>query len=207
MNETILLYIVGMKITCFLFLLIVFLGAGITRSWGDGVSAVGPQDTKIEGAIKYSVIGTYRAEFNKFKGRIALDDNWQKVKSVYLEIEVRSIHSNCRWCDKFARSRRLLNALRYPKIIFKGDRIVQHDKAYKVTGILEMHGIKRRLTFPFSVQVLTDQKTKHKVLILTGNWSINRKDFNIVWNKLLDHGGVLVGDNFTVNWGIKAALL
>jgi len=206
-NESILLYIVNMKNTYILFWFVFFLGAGIVGSYGDEVIAVGPQDTKIEGSIKYSVIGRYRAEFNNFKGRVILDDHLQKVESVYLEIEVRSIHSNCLWCDKFARSRRLLNALRYPKIIFKSEGIIRDNKAYRVTGILDMHGIKRRMTFPFSVKVMTDQRTKHKILNLTGNWSINRKNFNIVWNKFLDRGGVLVGDNFTVNWRIKAILL
>ena len=46
--------------------------------------------------------------------------------------------------------------------------------------------------------------SKRKLLIVKGSWQFNRKDFNIIWNHLLDRGGVLVGDYVTVDWGIRA---
>ena len=62
------------------------------------------------------------------------------------------------------------------------------------------------MTFSFKVEMYIDHKTKQKILDLNGSWTINRKDFNIIWNKLLDHGGIIVGDHFTVDWGIKAGI-
>ncbi len=67
-----------------------------------------------------------------------------------------------------------------------------------------MHGIKRRMIFPFKVKMMVDRDTHWKLFDLQGRWNINRKDFNIIWNKYLDRGGVLVSDIFTVNWGIRA---
>lgn len=181
----------------------VLLGMGISRSYAEVIVPFNPSSTKIIGSIPYSVIGRYIAHFNNFKGRITLDEDLERVRSVYLEIEADSIESNCPWCDKIARSRRLLNTARYPKVIFKSEMITQDKCGYKVRGILRMHGIKRRLTFPFKAEIIIDQKTKRTILDLNGSWSINRKDFNIDWNRYLDRGGVLVGDHFTVNWGIK----
>ncbi len=184
------------------FILIAFLGMG--RAYAGETITLGPQGTKIEGSIKYTVIGTYTARFNSFTGRITLGKRSQGVRSVYLEIEAGSIRSNHPWYDKIARSRRLLYARRYPKIIFKSDKIVHDEGGYKIKGILEMHGIKRRMTFPFNIEITIDQKTKRKQLVLKGHWNINRKVFNIIWNRYLDHGGVLVSDIFTVNWEIRA---
>jgi polyisoprenoid-binding protein YceI len=181
----------------------VLLATSTGQSYAGGIVTFGPHETQIEGSIKYSVIGRYVAHFNSFKGRINLDVKSQRIQSVYLDIEAGSIQSNHPWCDKIARSRRLLYTARYPKIIFKSDEIIQDESGYKVKGVLEMRGIKRRLIFPFKVEILIDQKAKRKLLDLKGNWNINRKDFNIIWNKYLDHGGVLVSDIFTVNWGIK----
>ena len=70
---------------------------------------------------------------------------------------------------------------------------MQDASGYKVQGVLEMHGVKRRMIFPF----------KREGLDIKGSWNINRKDFNIIWSKTLDHGGVLVGDIFTVDWGLR----
>lgn len=187
----------------FLVFLTILFGMAAGQSYAGEVVTFGPHETAIEGSIRYSVIGQYTAHFNDFKGRVALDERSGRVLSVYLEIEAGSIKSNHPWCDKLARSRRSLNTARYPKIIFKSDKIIKDESGYKVKGVLEMHGIKRKMIFPFESGVITDQNTGRRLLDLRGSWNINRKDFNIIWNKYLDHGGVLVSDIFTVNWGIK----
>jgi len=186
-----------------LVLLIVF-GACLSSSYAEGIITFGPKQTTMIGSIPYTVIGKYIAQFGAFKGRITLDDGSLRVRSVDLEIEVKSIKSNCPWCDRAARSRRLLNAARFPRITFKSEEILRSEGGYKVKGVLEMHGIKRRMIFPFYVRIIVDQRSRHRSLDLKGSWSINRKDFDIVWNRYLDRGGVLVGDYFTVDWGIRA---
>jgi polyisoprenoid-binding protein YceI len=188
------------------FAFIVFFGMGTVQSFAQGIVTFGPRETEIDGSIPYSVIGFYKARFNVFKGRITLDEKLQRIQSVYLEIEAGSIQSNFSWCDRIARSRRLLSTAKYPKIIFKSDKITQDDSGYKVEGVLEMHGIKRRMTFPFSGKIIHDRENKWKQLDLKGRWIINRKDFNIIWSKLLDRGGIVVGDHLTVDWGIKVYL-
>jgi len=170
----------------------IFLGMGELRSYAGEVIAFGPQDARIEGSIKYSLIGRYVAHFDHFKGRIVLGDGARRIESVDLEIEAGSVRSNHPWCDRLARSRKLLNTALYPKIIFKSDRIIRDGNNYEVKGVLEMHGIKRKMSFPFHVERA----------VIKGRWNINRKDFNIIWNKYLDQGGVLVSDIFTVDWSI-----
>jgi len=182
----------------------VLLGMGAGRSSANEIVTFGPRETKIEGSIQYTLIGKYVARFNSFKGRVVLDERSQRVRSVYLDIDAGSIQSNHPRCDRIARSRRLLDTARYPKIVFKSDEIIQDESGYQVKGVLEMHGIKRRMIFPFKVEIIPDQKNEPKLLDLHGSWNIDRKDFNIIWSKYLDHGGILVSDIFTVNWGIKA---
>jgi len=184
-------------------LIVILSWMGMGQS-GAQTIAFGPDTAKIFGYISYSVVGKYKARFNSFKGRIALDEKWQRIRSVYLEINAGSIKSNHPWYDRIVRSPRALYTAKYPKIIFKSDEINQDKGGYMVRGILEMHGVKRRMVFPFKVGIAVDRATKRKLLVFTGHWKINRKDFNIVWNRLLDRGGVLVGDYFTVNWVIKA---
>jgi len=194
------------KLQFIFIVLALLLGTGTDQAFAQDIVIFGPGETRIEGAIPYSVIGKYKAQFRVFKGRIALDGISKRVQSVYLEIDASSIRSNCPWCDKIARSRRLLFTTRYPKIVFKSDKIIHDESGYKVRGILEMRGVKRTMIFPFKVERIIDQKTKLETLDLKGSWVINRKNFNIIWNRVLDRGGIIVGDNFTVDWGIKVKL-
>jgi len=165
------------------------LGAGGTFA---STIEISPQNTQMTGSIPYTVIGTYEAQFDSFDGKVILDPERQ-IRSVYLAIEVKSIDSNCPWCDKMARSRRLLNATRFPKIIFKSERISRYLDDYKIEGILEMHGIAKRMAFTFKYQ------RGH----IQGRWRINRKSFGVIWSRTLDKGGIVVGDYFTVDWNIK----
>ena len=187
----------------FLFASIFLFGTGESRSLGSEVLTFGPHEAKIMGYIPYTVIGTYEVKFRSFKGKVTVDEKLQSIQSVYLEIEANSIESNCPWCDKVARSRKFLNTARYPKIIFKSDRITHDQGGFNVKGVLRMQQIKRRLSFPFNARFIFDRENNRKILELKGAWRINRKEFNIIWNKYLDRGGVLVGDIITVDWAIR----
>jgi len=160
----------------------------------------GPAETRIDGSIKYSVICKYKAQFSQFKGRIELDEAKRRVVSVDLEIQAATIESDCKWCDKIVRSEQLLAAAKFPMITFKSQQIIQQENGYMVKGMLDLHGEKREVSFPFQA-VMGDNN-----IDIQGEWQINRKDFKIIWNKLLDQGGVLVGNYITVNWGIKASV-
>ena len=185
-------------------LMLILMSVGIRESLADTRFNFGPQETRINGSIPYSVIGKYKAQFRHFKGRITLDDHVLRIQSVDLAIEANSITSNCPWCDKIVRSRRLLNTAQFPDIIFKSKKILRDKDGYKVKGIFAMHGVAQEMTFPFSVTI--DQRGQERMLDLQGTWVFNRKSFNIIWNKLLDRGGVLVGDEITVQWGIKSVI-
>ena len=176
---------------------------GISQSYGRTVIRFGPGETKIVGSIRYTVLGQYVAQFGVFKGRIILNENTKRMESVYLDIDAKSIHSKSPWCDKQAKSRRLLFTARYPKIVFESDQVIWDHGGYKVKGVLKMHGVSRRMSFPFKERILIDPKTGRRAIEIKGDWEINRKDFNITWNKYLDHGGVLVSDLFKVSWKIK----
>lgn len=184
---------------CFLALAIM---SGPPARAAEGFS-LGPDNTLITGSIAYAVLGKYKAHFKVFHGNVSLEKSSGQVQSVDVEIQAASIKSNCPNCDRAARSRRLLNTIRYPKIIFKSDKIWKVVGQYKVLGVLEMHGVRKRIGFPFTVKVYEDPERHLRSIDLKGQWRLNRKDFNIKWNRYLDHGGVLVGDTFTVDWWIR----
>jgi len=185
-------------------LMVVVLIMATASSYAFDVIEFGPKETRISGMIKYSVIGKYKASFDAFKGKISVDELSHDVRSVYLEIQVSSIDSNCRWCDGIVRSRQLLYTEKYPQIIFKSNEIIREGADYRVQGTLQMHGVTKSMTFPFKVNIVEE---RHKnFLDLNGTWVINRKDFGVIWSALFDRGGILVGDNITVDWGIRRCM-
>lgn len=179
----------------------VFLGSAFAEDPGK----FDPSNAKISGWIKYSVLGRYTARFEEFEGRIHIDPSTAEITGVELKIAPASITSNCHWCDKIVKSEQLLAVSKYPAIEFKSNRMLKTKQGYRVEGKLSMHGVTRDLQFPFKDEVISKADGTQERHI-QGEWEIQRKDFGITWNKLLDKGGVIVGNVITVQWHISSPL-
>jgi polyisoprenoid-binding protein YceI len=182
-----------------LFFLIFIGGLSTTLSFAESQYAFTCDGSKIKGSIKYSVIGRYNSDFKECSGMIVYDAHEKQFKSVQLKIKTKSIHSNCEWCDKIVISKQLLNAEQYPLIVFEGKDFKKDSEGYWVKANIDLHGVTKELNSQFNVE-----ENIAGYLSAKGKWILRRKDFNIIWNKILDHGGVLVGDHITVDWEILA---
>jgi polyisoprenoid-binding protein YceI len=162
-----------------------------------------PAYSKIEGKISYSLIGHYQAQFTDFSGEVAFDPKDLAHSSVLLKIHAASIKSKFPALDRVVRSSRLLHTQKYPWIIFKSQSIQESNGQYFVTGIVDIHGIKRPITFPFVVE--NQFKAGNLSLLKAkGKFKVNRKEFDIIWHEVLDKGGIIVGNDITVDWAVEA---
>ena len=162
----------------------------------------GPEDTTINASIRYTVIGTYHSVFEEFDGRIEYDPETNKILSVELVLQSKTITSNCGWCDNIVRSKQLLATEQFPTIVFKSSDITFDGQNYLVKGTLDMHGVTQEYTLPFNKEFLDDPESGNKMVNISSQWEINRKDFDIIWNRLLDKGGVLVANTIIVDWKV-----
>lgn len=189
-----------MKIIFFKFgVFVFFAGLLASVSFADSQYVFSCPESKIQGSIKYSLIGRYNADFKECSGMMTFDDIAQEVKDVYLEIKTKSIASDCQWCDKIVVSKKLLDADQFSVINFQSKDFSRDQSDYLVSGVIDLHGVKKNIASVFTLKVNSDGS-----LVLKGQWVLRRKDFGITWNKVLDHGGVLVGDHVTVDWEILA---
>ena len=166
----------------------------------------GPKNSKINSSIKYSVVGQYRANFDRYQGILLFDEKDNSLKEVSLEIESGSIHSKFLTLDNIVRSKQILNIAKFPRITFQSQSITKNEKSYQVKGVLDLHGVKKEFVSTFTLDKFKDEQIGTATLILKGKWVLKRKEYGIIWSKLFDHGGVLIGDHLTVEWEIKSPL-
>ena len=197
-----------LKNRCAIAVLIGLLGLGVIPAVaGQGHYVVDHQRSSIEGSIKYTIIGRYTAHFQDFFGAFTFYPDQPEKSSVTLTIKTASIQSTYPSLDRVARSARLLNVRKFPQANFVSTSIRRlegkGENAYQVTGELTLHGVTREISFPFTVSspILDHGK---RYVEAKGAWVINRKDFSISWHSLLDKGGILVGNHFTVKWKMVA---
>ncbi len=160
-------------------------------------------NSRLKGSIKYTLIGTYRAGFEEFEGTVRYDRRNIENSAVDLRISTASIKSKYPTLDRIVRSSRLLDSARYPYISFESTSIKETRQGYYVEGRVTLTDITKDFGFYFDLYG-PFREGGEEYLEARGRWVINRKDFEIIWNRWLDHGGVIVGNHITVDWEIRA---
>ncbi|MDO6435369.1 YceI family protein [Flavitalea sp. BT771] len=111
--------------------------------------------------------------FKTFKGDIVFDEQNPAASKFNVSIDVASINTGNGLQNKHAKSDEWFDAAKYPQIRYVSQKVVKAGNGFQVTGDLEVHGVKRSTTIPF-----TFQKSAAGA-VFTGSFTVNRSDFKV----------------------------
>lgn len=145
-------------------------------------------------------------KFDDFSGKISADRGTPAASSVEFTIKSTSINTGNADRDKDLRSANFFEVDKNPEITFKSTKIAPTKKkdVYDVTGDLTMHGVTKHITIPVEFGGFGKDPWGNERAGFSLTTTLNRKDYGINWNKTLDNGGVLLGDDVTININIEA---
>ena len=107
--------------------------------------------------------------------------------------------------DKHLRSADFFDVENHPELVFQSESVRRTGKdRYDVTGTLSIRGIGKRITLPVTYLGQTPDPWGGTRAGFSTEVKLNRKDFGIVWNKALDQGGFVLGDDVWVTLEIEA---
>mgnify|MGYP001027448098 CR=1 FL=1 len=156
-------------------------------------------------AVKHMMLSNVRGEFRSFAGKVTTLGIKPETAQVEVTIEAASIDTRNADRDKHLRSADFLDVEKYPTIAFQSKKVevVGPGKA-KVTGDLTLHGVTREVVLEVDgpTPVVKDPWGNLRVGA-HARTVINRKDFGIVWSRVLDTGEVVVGDEVTVTLDLE----
>ncbi|HXU45599.1 MAG TPA: YceI family protein [Thermoanaerobaculia bacterium] len=150
------------------------------------------------------LLGKVPGRFDDFKGVISFDKAKPANSSVEFTIQATSIDTSNADRDKHLRSPDFFDVEKFPEITFKSTAVkaVSKDK-YQVTGAFTLHGVTKTITLPVAyLGELKDPWGNTRAGFSTET-RINRKDYGMVWNKSLDSGGVLLGDEVDITISLE----
>ena len=144
--------------------------------------------------------------FEDFGGTVAYDPAKPEASSVDIVVQAASIDTGHQRRDADLRSENFFDVTKFPTLTFKSVSVKRAaGKNLDVTGDLTMHGVTKRLTIPVEVLGIMPFRGGLKGGFST-TFTVNRKDFAITWNRAVDQGGMLLGDdveitvNLEVDW-------
>ena len=170
--------------------------------------AIDPVHSDVQFKIKHLVISNVTGAFKKFEGSIIQEgDDFNNAK-VNFTIDVKSIDTNQAQRDEHLQSGDFFAADLYPQIIFNSTSFVKvDDDNYKMGGNLTMRGVTKSIEL--SVEHGGSEDNGHGILKygfeVTG--IVNRKEFGMTWNKILDSGGLGLSEDVKLIASIQVAEL
>jgi polyisoprenoid-binding protein YceI len=150
------------------------------------------------------VLTTVHGKFTDFSGILELEDNDLSKSSVSVRINAASITTENAARDKDLRSANFLDIEKYPEITFVSHRIVKQDDGYLLVGDLNMHGVSKELSIPFTFNGRVKDLAGKMRVGFEGHVTINRKDWGINYGKFADNGGLVAANEVTIELDIEA---
>ena len=145
--------------------------------------------------------------FTKYSGTIVYDPEKPAASTVKAEIVAASINTNNEKRDGHLKSEDFFFVEKYPTITFESTKVTPvADKKLMVEGNLTMRGVTKPATLDVTFLGAGPSMGGEQRAGFEAVTKINRKDFNILWNKTLDQGGTMLGDDVEIRIGIEGVI-
>jgi polyisoprenoid-binding protein YceI len=175
-------------------------GANAQTNWKLDVS-----HSSINFAVPHMMVSETSGKFDKFdiKASSKAADDFTGA-TINVDIEAASINTNDSKRDDHLRSADFFDATKFPKITLKTKSFTKvNGKKWALKGDLTMHGITKPVTLDVTYGGTGKDPWGNIHAGFKVNGTINRKDFGLEWNKTLETGGLLVGEEVTITGNIE----
>src|SRR5512133_1713294 len=156
-------------------------------------------------SVRHLVISKVRGQFARWSGSIVAEDGDLARAELNVVIDASSIETGVADRDTHLKSPDFLDVTSFPEITFKSKRIVkQSEDALRVTGDLTLHGVSREVTLDVEYAGRTKDPWGKERAGFAAKAAIDRKDFGLSWNQVLEAGGVTVGERIDIEIEVEA---
>lgn len=156
-------------------------------------------------AVTHLMISTVRGEFHAVNGTVIVDDSDVSKSSVNVTIDATTVDTREPDRDKHLRSADFFDVANHPTMTFVSTKVEPAGpEKLKITGNLTIRGITKPVVLEVTApkSAIKDPWGLQRTAV-SGSTKINRQDFGVAWNKNLDSGGVVVGDNVDITLDVE----
>jgi polyisoprenoid-binding protein YceI len=165
---------------------------------------IDPAHTSVQFSIRHMMISNVRGEFTKLSGKATGDVANPTAASVEATIDATSVDTRNEKRDEHLRSPDFLDTAKFPAMTFKSTKVEKSGDAWKLRGDLTLHGVTKPVVIDVTnVTPPIKDPWGNTRIGAQATTKINRQDFGIVFNKTLDGGGVLVGDEISITIDVE----
>ena len=169
---------------------------------------IDPGHSSANFSVRHMMVSTVTGRFaGGVSGTIHYDDKDVSKSSVKATIKVASINTDNENRDKDLRGANFFDADKYPEITFESQRVEKRGDGYVAVGNFTMKGVTKQVELPFTIGGRINDGKGHGRLGIQSNTTLNRQDYGVSWNRTVEGGGVVVGNEVKIDLNIEGTLL
>jgi polyisoprenoid-binding protein YceI len=154
-----------------------------------------PAHSEIQFKVKHLVISTVSGSFSKFSGDAVTPEDTFQNGEITIRIDASSINTNNEQRDGHLRSAEFFDSESHPEITIKTTSIKQvSDDDYTIMADFTMRGVTKSIEFKGEYGGEATDGYGNQKVGLEVKGKLNRKDFGLNWNAVIEGGGLTVSD-------------
>lgn len=158
-------------------------------------------------SVRHMMVANVKGEFGNVKGTFSYDPKKPADTKIEATVDATTVNTREPKRDEHLKSPDFFDVAKFPTLSFKSKKVTAAGKnGLKVVGDLTMRGVTKEVTLDVTnISGEVKDPWGNTKIGATATTKVNRKDFGLNWNKALEAGGVLVGDEVQVTLDIEAA--
>lgn len=162
---------------------------------------IDPVHSEVGFRVRHLMVTNIKGQFTEYDASIYTTDEDFMTAEIDFWIRAASIDTGNTDRDTHLRSADFLDVEKHPQIHFIGKSYesVDNDGSYTLYGDLTIRGVSKQVKLDVEFGGVVKDPWGNEKAAFTVNGKVNRKDWGLVWNKSLEAGGVLVGDEIHIN--------
>jgi len=165
------------------------------------------KDSSIGFAVRHLMFSKVHGAFTRWTATLDLDESDVTRSRVTVKVEAASIDTRDASRDAHLKGAEFLDVARFPEVTFESRRVESlAESRVRVVGPLTVHGVTKDLTLDVERLGSGKDPWRGPRVSFRGTAVVNRKDFGVTHNPVLETGGVLLADKIEVTLALTATL-
>ena len=164
---------------------------------------IDPDHSLIEFRVAHMVVSKTAGRFMDYRGFVEMDADAKTFKTIEATINAASINTSHDKRDAHLRNADFLDVKQFPTMTYKMKRVQKQGDTYTVIGDFTLRGITKEISLVVAFNGVVTDPWGGTRAGFSADGTLNRKDFGMVWNKTLDSGGLVVGNDVQIRLEIE----
>lgn len=166
---------------------------------------IDPSHSRVGFSARHMGFTKVRGHFEQFEGTVKVDPDNLETLEAEATIQASSITTNEPKRDEHLRSGDFLLAEEHPQLTFRTKEIKEASgQSFTVGGELTIRGVTKEVELEGKILGVGQDPWGGTRIALEAQTKINRKDFGVNWNQVLEAGGFLVSNEVEISLDIQA---